>query len=70
MHDQIWDINPGTEDVHINEEDYQDEIEAEDGHDYLESVEGMSCEEERPGVSDASWCWSLECLVEMSPGPI
>jgi hypothetical protein len=54
VHGLILDINPGNEDVHINEGDYQDKIDAEDDHDYLEAVEGVSCEEERPGVSDAS----------------
>ena len=44
----IWDVN------HFDEDDYQDQIEAEDDNVYLEAVEGMSCEEEAPGVSDAS----------------
>ena len=40
--------------MYINEGDYQDEIEAEDANDYLKAVEGMSCGEERQGVSDDS----------------
>ena len=54
----------------MNEGDYQDKIEAEDDNVYFEAVEGMSCEKERPGFSEASWYWSQECRLEMSPGEI
>ena len=70
----IWDVNLippwANEEVNMNEGEYHDKIEAEDDNEYLGACEGMSCEEERPGVSEASWCGSQEGRLEMSSGEI
>ena len=59
------------DDNHYNDpNDYNNYNYYNDYNYYLEAGEGMSCEEESQGVSDASWCLSLECWLEMSPGQI
>ena len=55
MHKNVKLISPrANEEVYMNKDDYQDHIEAEGDNDYLGAVKGMSYEEERPVVSDAS----------------
>ena len=71
MHKNVKLISPRAyEEVYMNKDDYQHHIEAEDDNDYLGAVEGMSYGEEGPVVSDASWCESQECWLEMSPSEI
>jgi hypothetical protein len=43
-----------NKEVPINEDESLDETEAEDDNEFLGASAGMSCEEERPGISDAS----------------
>ena len=57
------DTTRADDEFHMNEGDYQDKIEAEDDNIYLVAVEGKSCEEARPEVSDDSWCGSQECRL-------